>query len=96
MLTTEKLNDVHLAYKKLFREFPGADHIAAAFSAEGEEGYQDDSEFGSGYRLLNVIKDAKLLNVSVFVVRYYGGEHLGPQRFTVMKELAEEALHKIN
>lgn len=91
-LPTERLNDVQMAYKRLFREFPGADHIAAAFNAEGEEGYQDDSEFGSGYRLLNVIREVKLFNTAVFVVRYYGGEHLGQQRFSVMKDLAEEAL----
>lgn len=93
---TEKMSDVHLAYKKLFRDYPGADHIAAAFNAEGEEGYQDDSEFGSGYRILRSIQDIKLLNVSVFVIRYYGGENLGPQRFAIMKELAEEALYKLN
>lgn len=93
---TEKMNDVHLAYKKLFRENPEADHIAAAFNAEGTEGYQDDSEFGSGFRLLYTIRDSRLLNVAVFVVRHYGGEHLGPQRFAVMKELAEEALYKLS
>lgn len=42
---TERMDDVRMAYKKLFRKFPDADHIAAAFSAEGSEGYQDDSEF---------------------------------------------------
>lgn len=89
------MNDVHLAYKRLFREYPGADHIAAAFNVEREDGFQDDSEFGSGFRLLRVITDARLLNTAVFVVRYYGGENLGAQRFVVMKELAEEAIYKL-
>lgn len=93
---TEKVEEVRMAYKKLFRTFPDADHIAGAFSAEGTEGYQDDAEFGSGYCLLYTIRDSKLTNVSVFVVRYYGGENIGAQRFAVMKELAEEALFKLN
>lgn len=93
--SADKMNTVHLAYKRLFREHPGADHIAAAFIVEGDDGYQDDSEFGSGFRLLHVLKEAKLFNTAVFVVRYYGGEHLGPQRFTVMKELAAEAIYNL-
>lgn len=91
-----KMNDVHLAYKKVYRDYPSADHVAAAYYTEGEGGYQDDSEFGSGYRLLNVIKDHKLGDVAVFLIRFYGGEHLGPQRFSVMKELASEALGKLS
>lgn len=93
--SVDKLNDVHLAYKKLFRDFPGADHIAAAYNAEGDDGYQDDAEFGSGFRLLRVLKEAKLYNTAVFVIRYYGGDHLGIQRFQVMKDLAEEAIYKL-
>lgn len=89
------MNEVHLAYKRLFREFPAADHIAAAFDCQGESGYQDDSEYGSGYRLLNSIRDTKVGNLAVFVIRFYGGEHLGPARFTAIKDLAVEALQKI-
>lgn len=62
------INDVHLAYKRLFREHPEADHIVAAFQAEREDGYQDDSEFGSGFRLLHILKEAKLYNTAVFVI----------------------------
>lgn len=91
-----RLNDVHLAYKKMFQLFPAADHIIAAFSSEHTAGFQDDSEFGSGHRILKSIVASKLTEVAVFVVRDYGGEHLGPSRFKVMQQVAEEALYKLS
>lgn len=90
-----KMNDVHLAYKKVFQENPGADHIVAACSSEGTQGYQDDGEFGAGHRILKVINDAKLGDIAVFVIRDYGGENLGPTRFAVMKDLAAEAIYQL-
>lgn len=89
------MNEVHLAYRKLFLKFPGADHIIAGFSCEGKEGYQDDSEFSAGFRVLNVIRESKFTNVAVFVIREYGGLHLGPARFSIIKELAEDALQLV-
>lgn len=91
----DSINDVRLAYKRLFREFPDADHIVAASSVNRSQDYQDDSEFGAGYRMLQVINDHKLDNVAVFVIRHYGGEHIGPMRFSVMKEAAADALEKL-
>lgn len=91
----ENMDQVHLAYKRLFRENPSADHISAATIIAGEHHYQDDSEFGAGYRILNVIRSSKLEGIAVFVVRLYGGEHVGPARFNAIKEVAEEALLKL-
>lgn len=93
--TVDSMNDIHLAYKRLFREFPEADHIVAAANYQQEEMFQDDSEFGAGYRLLNIIRDFHLGNVAVFVIRHYGGEHVGPMRFAIMKDVAEEAIAKL-
>lgn len=89
------MNEVHLAYRKLFLKFPGADHIMAGFSCENKQGYQDDSEFSSGFRILNVIKESRFSNVAVFIIREYGGQHLGPTRFNMIKETAEEALQLV-
>lgn len=89
------LNDVHLAYKKLFQDNPAADHIVAAFSAEHTTGYQDNGEFGAGFRVLNVIQDHHFSDIAVFVIREYGGENLGPQRFIVIKELASKAIELV-
>lgn len=76
-----KLNDVHLAYMKMFQPYPQADHIVAAFATENEEGFQDNGEFGAGHRVLAVITDSKLYQAAVFVIREYGGQHLGPQHW---------------
>lgn len=89
------MNEVHLAYKKLFLKYPGVDHIMAGFSCDGKDGYQDDTEFSSGFRILNIIRESRFTNVAVFVIREYGGEHLGSARFNTIKELADEALHLV-
>lgn len=94
-VSTPKLNDVHLAYKKMFQLYPHTDHIVAAFNAENEEGFQDNGEFGAGHRVLKTIQDSKLYNVSVFVVREYGGRNLGPLRFNIFQNMALKALEAL-
>lgn len=91
---TKTLNHVHLAYINLFQNFPGADHIAMAYSAEGKTGYHDNAEFGAGFRLLEVIRSSMQHDLAVFMVREYGGVHIGPRRFTIMRETALEAIDK--
>lgn len=90
-----KLNDVHLAYMKMFQLYPHADHIVAAFATENEEGFQDNGKYGAGHRILKVIKDSKLYQVAIFVIREYGGQHLGPKRFDIMCDLASRALEAL-
>lgn len=72
-----------------------ADHIAVACLIDGREAYNDNGEFGSGFRLLRAIKTSGLDNVALFMIRQYGGVNLGPKRFTIMTELAELALEKL-
>lgn len=91
----QDINQVRLAYRKLFKRHPNADHIAAAYSVQGEIGYQDDMEFGSGFRLANVIQAHNIGDIAVFIIRFYGGEHLGPARFSIMKDVAAEAIEKL-
>lgn len=93
-LAVENMSEVHAAYKRLFREFPEADHIVTSCIVNGESAFRDDSEFGAGHRMLNILFDHKLGNVVLFVIRHYG-EHIGPMRFAVMREVAEEALLKL-
>lgn len=89
------LEEVKRAYTGLSQDFATADHIAVAYDVQGYLGYHDDREFGSGYRLLETIKASMMSGVAVFVVRRYGGENLGPRRFTIMRNLAEEAINKL-
>lgn len=92
----DTLNEVHLSYIKMFQLYPHADHIVAAFAVGNEEGYQDNGEFGAGFRTLNVIREAKLLNVAVFIIREFSGNHLGPLRFDVMRRVAGKALQALS
>lgn len=92
--TTKTLNQVHMAYINLFQNFPSADHISVAYSAESQFRFHDNGEFGAGYRLLDTIKSAGLQNVTLFMIREHGGINLGPRRFTIMRETARETLEK--
>lgn len=93
--TVSSMNELHLAYIKMFQNNPSADHIIAAYSCERQTGFQDDSEFGSGYRVLQVLEQTGVGDIAVFITRDYGGEHLGPQRFQTMRDLADKVLQKL-
>ena len=41
--------------------------------------------------LLKYLKDQELLNTAVFIVRYYGEAHLGPDRFQIIMKVAKDA-----
>lgn len=89
------VEEVRKAYIRISQDFPSADHIAVAYSVRDTLGFHDNQEFGSGFRLLDTIKASMEDNIAVFLVRQYGGTHLGPRRFTIMRELTEEVLQKI-
>lgn len=89
------MDEVRLAYRKLFKRHPNADHISAAYSVQREIGYQDDMESGSRFRLANVIQDHRIGNIAVFIIRFYGGENLGAARFSIMKEAASEVIERL-
>ena len=54
--------------------------------------FQDDQEHSAGRHLLKLLVDADIYNRAVFVVRYYGGEHLGPSHFNAFVEAAQSAI----
>lgn len=88
------IDEARLAYIKLFQEFPSADHIAGTFCIGNSKDYQDNGEFGSGFRLLKVLNDAGLDNIAIFMIRHHGGTNLGPRRFVIMTDLARAALDR--
>lgn len=90
------MDEVRLAYIKMFQTYPGADHIAVAAMVNREEAFNDNGEFGSGFRLMKAICQAQMDNIALFMVREFGGKHLGPRRFTIMTDLADIALEKID
>lgn len=95
ILKTDSLDILHKAYIKLFQKYPTADHIAVASIIKGEEHFNDNGEFGSGYRILRCLKQANSNNTVVFLIRFFGGIHLGPRRFSIITDLVTAALEKI-
>ena len=91
-----QIHEVRRAYRKIKRNHPGATHVIASFNIAGPpgQGYQDDGEHGAGYRLTQLLEDHYAQNTTVFVVRMYGGTHLGPKCFEAMKKVAKQALER--
>jgi hypothetical protein len=56
-------------------------------------GHDDDGEKWAGGRLSNVLRDTQAEGVIV-VARWYGGQNIGPIRFTHIENCAKEAIWK--
>ena len=96
-VVTNKIDVIRDAYMKL-RELHGdARHIVCCWRLAGKnfaalQNYVEDQEFGCGPHLLNMLTSAEIYNRAVFVVRYYGGVHLGPSRYQAFVEAAQSAI----
>jgi len=55
----------------------------------------DDGETAAGNRLLHLLQLMKLWNVMIVVTRWYGGVHLGPDRFRIINVTARDALVRL-
>lgn len=89
--------EVRIAYRKLRLKYPDATHITSAFRLEQPNGpynqeANDDGEHAAGRSLLKVLQENQLTSVAVFVIRFYGGKHVGPARFDTIKQVANTAL----
>ncbi|KAF1950743.1 hypothetical protein CC80DRAFT_426253 [Byssothecium circinans] len=56
-----------------------------------DEGHDDDGEKWAGSRLQHVLNDTQTEGV-VVVARWYGGQNIGPIRFTHMEDCAKQAI----
>ena len=64
--------------------------------SDGKEltGASSDREYGTGQAVCELLESIGLNDVVVFVRRRYGGSHLGPKRFQMIKQCATEAINK--
>lgn len=74
-----------------------ATHNMTAWRIRGpnETSYQDcddDGETAAGSRMLHLMQLMDVWDVMVVVSRWYGGVHLGPDRFRIINTTAREAL----
>ena len=89
-----------LAYLLQFdKKVAKATHNMSAWRIRGDNSIQyqdcdDDGETAAGSRLLHLLELMGIWNVMVVVTRWYGGVHLGPDRFRIINQTARDALVK--
>lgn len=94
------VEEVRMGYRKLKIKFADATHIVSAYRLKqavgplNQEGC-DDGEHGASRFLLQMLMDGDYTDICVYVVRYYGGTNIGPQRFDIITNLAKTAIKKM-
>ena len=96
----QSIHDVRRAYKKVSLMDPGATHTMAAYIMKTNSGkmvsdYADDDEHGGGLRVLDALKGSNVQGTACFVIRHYGGVHIGFRRFVHIKAAADSAIKKL-
>ncbi len=87
------------------KRFRDADHHIVAYRISGPDGrvseYKNDGyrspskESGAGVMVLEIMRQRQVLNRCVVVTRWYGGEHLGADRFKHVRQAAGAILDKV-
>ena len=95
------LQEVWKAYIHLKRAHAEANHVTMAYRLAGlnkayDEDYLDDRETKAGRKLLDLLITKESVSIAVFVVRYYGGKHMGNRRFEIHKDLIKKALRDLD
>ena len=87
-----RMDSVRLGYIKTFILNPTANHVMMAYRIGSYVGSCDDGEFQAGGRLLRLLRSKRLKNVAIYVVRECNGTQLGPRRFELIDQIAEELI----
>ena len=90
--SVKSLEDIRRAYLRMRQLHPEADHIVAAYRVKKYEGACDDGEHSAGVKLWRLLVAKQKKDQVVFVIRKYGGIHLGPRRFLIYQNMASEVL----
>ena len=96
-MATNSLVQIRKGYMMIKLEHPGARHVVAVWRIPGSkkfevEDFQDDNECGAGRICLNLLKDSGVSHRVFYVVRYYGGQKMGSERFTCYLKAMQSAL----
>ena len=91
-------NEVRRAYLHVKLCNPAARHIICAYNLPGTlshymADYCDDAETSAGKRLLSLLQKNDITHRAIFVVRYFGGEKMGSDRYKAILEAAEDAIN---
>ena len=92
-------DDVQKGFKKLQVQHADATHITCAYRLAKpvgpyRQGQVDDREPGAGRAILQTLQETNQENTAVFVIRHYGGQHLGKRRFEIYKHVSTVAVQK--
>ncbi len=84
------------------KKFRQADHNIVAYRVKGKDGriseYKNDGynspskETGAGMMMLEIMRNKKAENLCIVVTRWYGGVHLGADRFKHVRDATVEIL----
>ena len=94
----EQLNN---AYLRMRCDHTRASHICLGYKYAEDDtspplhGAVHDGEYQADVTLLNLVIKGKMNNYAVFVVRRYGGVHIGNRRLTLIQEVAMEAINAL-
>lgn len=81
-----------LCHKKKFAK---ATHNTWAFLADDEPIKNDDGETGAGMVILRMLEREGIRNHIVVVTRWYGGKHLGGDRFRHVQDAVRHYLEAV-
>ena len=92
-----KAETIRDAYNKLRFDHADARHIVCCYRLPGKcfpvlSDFVEDQEHGMGQTLLRMLSEAQIYNRAIFVIRYYGGEHLGPACYQAYLDAAQSAV----
>lgn len=94
------VEEVKRCYIAVSQRHPAADHNMMAYALREEDqlrtGSCDDREYGASVRMKKKIFELKSKDTVVFVLRKYGGVHLGFERFQVIENIAQKAIELLN
>ena len=91
------MEEVRLGYRQMRIKYRDATHIMCAYRLNNSRGpcnqnSADNREYGAGRTLLKYLKEQEVTGVYIYIVRYYGGQRLGPHRFQIIQSLAHQVL----
>ena len=96
-IRTHNIKTTQQAYMKLKLLHGDARHIVCACRIPGsqphlDESHCDDGEFAAGRALVRWMEQNYINSVAIFVVRYFGGQKMGPEGFDCYIEAAKTAV----
>lgn len=99
-LKVHSTQEVQMAYKAVAQRYPASDHIMLGYALrqdrELKTGSCDDKEYGAGIRIRKTIFEMKAKNTAVFILRKFGGIHLGFQRFKIIEDITRKVVEQLN